>query len=87
MPIFAVGMLGAPELLIGLVIVLVLFGAGKLPQVFSAFGKGLKSFRDAQREVEPGPSIDVTGGQRELPHTGPEDVQVIREPEVEHVRD
>jgi len=44
---------GAPELAIILVIVLIVFGAGKLPQVFEAFGKGLKNFRDAQRDDEP----------------------------------
>lgn len=41
---------GPWQLAIVLVIVLILFGAGKLPQVFEAFGKGVKSFRDAQRE-------------------------------------
>ena len=44
-------MLGATELGLILVIVLILFGAGRLPQVFEAFGKGIKSFRDAQRDV------------------------------------
>jgi sec-independent protein translocase protein TatA len=42
--------LGPTELVIILVIILVLFGAGRLPTVFEALGKGLKSFRDAQRE-------------------------------------
>lgn len=39
--------LGGPELLLILAIVLIVFGAGKLPQVFSALGKGVKEFRDA----------------------------------------
>lgn len=34
------------HLLIILLIILVLFGAGKLPQVMSDLGKGLKSFKD-----------------------------------------
>ena len=51
-----IGGLGPWELGIILVIVLILFGAGKLPQVFEAFGKGVKSFRDAQRDE----AIDVT---------------------------
>jgi sec-independent protein translocase protein TatA len=34
------------HLLVVLLIVLVLFGAGKLPQVMSELGKGLKSFKD-----------------------------------------
>jgi len=39
--------LGFPELLIILVIILVIFGAGKLPQVGEALGKGLNKFRGA----------------------------------------
>jgi len=39
--------LGFPELLIILVIILVIFGAGKLPQVGDALGKGLNKFRTA----------------------------------------
>lgn len=38
--------LGTQELLIILVLVLVIFGAGKLPQVGSALGKGLRNFKD-----------------------------------------
>jgi TatA/E family protein of Tat protein translocase len=29
---------------------LILFGAGKLPQVFESFGAGIKKFRDAQKD-------------------------------------
>ncbi len=35
------------HLLIILLIILVLFGAGRLPQVMSDLGKGLKAFRDS----------------------------------------
>jgi sec-independent protein translocase protein TatA len=42
--------LGFPELLIILVIILVIFGAGKLPQVGEALGKGLNKFRGAMEE-------------------------------------
>lgn len=41
---------GPTELALILVIVLILFGAGKLPQVFEAFGQGIKKFREAQQE-------------------------------------
>lgn len=37
--------LGLPELAIILVIVIMLFGVGKLPEVFGAVGKGIKEFR------------------------------------------
>ena len=44
--------LGFPELLIILVIILVIFGAGKLPQVGEALGKGLNKFRGAMDEKD-----------------------------------
>lgn len=47
LPAFISG-LGVPELLLVLALVLILFGAGRLPQVFGQLGKAMKSFRDAQ---------------------------------------
>lgn len=41
--------LGLPEILLILVIVLIVFGAGKLPQVGGAIGKGIYEFRRASR--------------------------------------
>jgi sec-independent protein translocase protein TatA len=38
--------LGTTEMIIILVLVLIIFGAGKLPQVASSFGKGLRNFKD-----------------------------------------
>lgn len=38
------------HLLIILIIILVLFGAGKLPQVMSDLGKGLKAFKNAMND-------------------------------------
>lgn len=40
--------LGGPELIIVLVIVLIVFGAGKLPNVMRDFGRGVKEFKKAQ---------------------------------------
>jgi sec-independent protein translocase protein TatA len=40
--------LGGWEIVIILVIVLIIFGAGKLPQVGSAIGKGIRNFRKGQ---------------------------------------
>jgi sec-independent protein translocase protein TatA len=39
--------LGPTELILILVIVLIVFGAGKLPQVGGAIGKGIREFRKA----------------------------------------
>ena len=44
--------MGPTELIIVLVIVMMVFGVGRLPQVGSTIGKALKEFRHAQDEVE-----------------------------------
>jgi len=44
--LLAIGMPGLPEMLIILVIILMLFGVGKLPRVLSQMGKGVKAFKD-----------------------------------------
>lgn len=45
MGLLKIGGLGFPELGIILAILLVLFGAGRLPQIGSSLGKGLRSFK------------------------------------------
>jgi len=44
--------LGFPELVIIMVIVLLVFGAGKLPEVGGAIGKTIRSFKKATREAD-----------------------------------
>ena len=44
--------LGLPELLVILVVLVLLFGASKLPQLGSGLGEGIRSFRKAFREVQ-----------------------------------
>ncbi len=41
------GSLGLPELLVIFVIVLVIFGAGKLPQLGKGLGEGIKNFKNS----------------------------------------
>ena len=47
------GGFGVPELLIVLLIVLVFFGAGKLPEIGSALGKGIRGFKKSVDEGGP----------------------------------
>ena len=49
--------LGLPELLIILVIVVLLFGAGRLPQVGAGIGGGIRNFKRSMKEKD---EVDVT---------------------------
>ncbi len=44
--------LGMPELIIILVIIVIIFGAGKLPEIGSGIGKGIKNFKEATKNEE-----------------------------------
>lgn len=49
--------LGTTEMVLILVLVLIVFGAGKLPEIGGALGKGIRSFRKATQERD---EIDIT---------------------------
>lgn len=55
--------LGMPELILILVIALVVFGAGKLPDVAGALGKGIREFKKSA--TEPVPEKKVTEAKEE----------------------
>ena len=44
--------LGGQELLLILVIVLILFGAKKLPELAKGLGKGIKEFKKSQEDLD-----------------------------------
>jgi sec-independent protein translocase protein TatA len=46
------GGIGMPELLVILVIVLIIFGANKLPQIGEGLGKGIRNFKKATKEKD-----------------------------------
>jgi sec-independent protein translocase protein TatA len=50
--------LGLPELLVILVIVVLVFGAGKIPQLGKGLGEGIKNFKDAMKDGQSGDSKD-----------------------------
>ena len=57
------GGVGPTELVIILFIILVIFGAGKLPEIGGALGKGIKNFKKATREPD---EIDITPSSKEI---------------------
>ncbi len=51
--------LGMPELIIILFIIVIIFGAGKLPEIGSGIGKGIRNFKEAtKKDDEPAKTID-----------------------------
>ena len=50
--------LGMPELIIILVIIVIIFGAGKLPEIGGGIGKGIKNFKDATKNDDKAKSIE-----------------------------
>jgi len=66
---------GLPELLIVLLIVLLVFGATRLPQIGDALGKAIRNFRkgaSGEDEKEKGADVsksDTTGKDKESSHT------------------
>ncbi|MBN1504656.1 MAG: twin-arginine translocase TatA/TatE family subunit [Candidatus Eisenbacteria bacterium] len=61
------GNIGFREILIVILIVLLLFGARRIPEVMKAFGKGVKEFKKAAKEIESSVDEDSdanSGGQK-----------------------
>ena len=44
--------IGFPELMVILVIIMIIFGAGKLPEIGSAFGNSIKNFKRSMKDAE-----------------------------------
>lgn len=59
--------IGIGELLLILVIVFVLFGAGKLPQVMNDIGKGIKGLKKGLKEEDKKSSDDKTDDNKPEP--------------------
>ena len=57
--------IGIPELIIILVIVLIIFGANKLPEIGSGMGRAIRNFKKATSEPE---EIDVTPDKQSEDH-------------------
>ncbi len=55
------GSFGWMELLLILIIVLIIFGAGKLPQLGEGLGKAIKGFKKSVHEAD---AIDITPGEQ-----------------------
>jgi len=50
--------LGGPEIFIILLIILILFGAKKIPDLAQGLGKGIREFRKAAKDIQDDVSLD-----------------------------
>ena len=55
--------IGFPELMVILIIIMIIFGAGKLPEIGSAFGRSIKNFKTSMKEAEEVESTTSTEGE------------------------
>lgn len=67
------GSFGWMELLLILIIVLIIFGAGKIPQLGEGLGKAIKGFKKSVNEAD---AIDVTASTTEQQPPAPPPAQV-----------
>jgi TatA/E family protein of Tat protein translocase len=76
--------IGFPELMVILVIIMIIFGAGKLPEIGNAFGRSIKNFKTSMKEAEEESGDQVAqaegGATAELPN--PENAPAATEEEV-----
>jgi|TARA_B110000263_G_scaffold26610_1_gene20320 sec-independent protein translocase protein TatA len=61
--------IGFPELMVILVIIMIIFGAGKLPEIGSAFGNSIKNFKKSMKDAEAGEIEPETSGESDLSDT------------------
>jgi len=59
--------IGAPELIIILIIALIVLGPGKLPDVASSLGKSVREFRKAATEINDAGKLDATAANATAP--------------------
>ena len=57
------GGIGVPELAIVLVIIVIIFGVGKLPEIGGALGKGIREFKtESTSEIEDAKKAEIENG-------------------------
>ena len=62
--------LGLPELLLILAIVVILFGAGTLPQLGKGIGEGIRNFKTAMKDDDSASKTDEKNGESGKPKQG-----------------
>ena len=66
-------MIGAPEIIFITLIVLLLFGGKKIPELMKGLGKGMKSFQDGMKGVDDNPQAEQQPSQTQPNNAGEDD--------------
>jgi len=76
--------IGFPELMVILVIIMIIFGAGKLPEIGNAFGRSIKNFKTSMKEAEEesGDQVAQAEGEATSELPNPENAPATSEEEV-----
>lgn len=64
-PLFLMGIPGGWELIVIILIVVLLFGGRKIPELMKGLGQGMKEFKKARNEEEDVSKSDKTNGSKE----------------------
>lgn len=59
-----IGNLGTGEIIIIAIIVLLLFGGKKIPELMKGIGKGVKNFKDGVKGIEDDINLDDNSGKK-----------------------
>lgn len=68
------GNLGMPEILLILVVLLLLFGARRLPEIGGALGKGIREFRGSVKDIGGEMQREIQSGDEDIDSTTSESV-------------
>ncbi len=63
-----IGGLGLPEILLIAVVVLLFFGGKRIPELMKGLGKGVRSFKDGLKEVDP--TDDIKAADKDADESG-----------------
>ena len=66
-PLLFIGAPGWMEILLILVVILLLFGAKKLPEVMGSFGKGVREFKKGISDLGRDSEADTKAGEKQVP--------------------
>ena len=50
--VIALGLPGGPEWILIVLVIIIFFGAKKIPEIARGFGKGIREFKDATKEIK-----------------------------------